>query len=160
MAKRSATAFCRTRVALSRAYGPPCSVVPACRRSFFKYVAVNEPQFLHRCQRLLAMPVKRHGKRAIDYLPRAETCRQGIPSARCCGSCAVNKNGAYAAGCRAGGDNSDGSSTRSCFARDFKNVDLVRGSRLLVAPRSPGTRRSTSRGTRCRLAMADVGSCA
>ena len=37
-------------------------------RSFFKYVAVNEPQLLHHCQRVLAMPSKRHEKRAIDYL--------------------------------------------------------------------------------------------
>ncbi|WP_291298459.1 tyrosine-type recombinase/integrase [Elioraea sp.] len=41
-------------------------------RSFFKYVAVNEPQLLHHCQRILAMPPKRHEKRAIDYLSRAE----------------------------------------------------------------------------------------
>ncbi len=41
-------------------------------RSFFKYVAVNEPQLLHHCQRILAMPAKRHEKRAIDYLSRAE----------------------------------------------------------------------------------------
>ena len=41
-------------------------------RSFFKYVAVNEPQLLHHCQRVLAMPAKRHEKRAIDYLSREE----------------------------------------------------------------------------------------
>jgi site-specific recombinase XerD len=41
-------------------------------RSFFKYVAVNEPQLLHHCQRVLAMPAKRHEKRPIDYLSRAE----------------------------------------------------------------------------------------
>ena len=41
-------------------------------RSFFKYVAVNEPQLLHHCQRVLALPSKRHEKRAIDYLTRAE----------------------------------------------------------------------------------------
>jgi site-specific recombinase XerD len=41
-------------------------------RSFFKYVAVNEPQLLHHCQRVLAMPAKRHEKRAIDYLDRDE----------------------------------------------------------------------------------------
>jgi integrase/recombinase XerD len=41
-------------------------------RSFFKYVAVNEPQLLHHCQRILAMPAKRHEKRAIDYLSRIE----------------------------------------------------------------------------------------
>src|SRR3984893_12200837 len=32
-------------------------------RSFFKYVAVNEPQLLHHCQRVLAMPSNRHEKR-------------------------------------------------------------------------------------------------
>lgn len=41
-------------------------------RSFFKYVAMNEPQLLHHCQRILAMPAKRHEKRAIDYLTRLE----------------------------------------------------------------------------------------
>jgi integrase/recombinase XerD len=41
-------------------------------RSFFKFVAVNEPQLLHHCQRVLAMPSKRHEKRAIAYLVRAE----------------------------------------------------------------------------------------
>jgi integrase/recombinase XerD len=41
-------------------------------RSFFRYVAVNEPQLLHHCQRILAMPAKRHEKRAIDYLSRVE----------------------------------------------------------------------------------------
>jgi integrase/recombinase XerD len=39
-------------------------------RSFFKYVAVNEPQLLHHCQRVLVMPSKRHEKRTIDYLTR------------------------------------------------------------------------------------------
>ena len=41
-------------------------------RSFFKYVAVNEPQLLHHCQRVLAMPSKRYEKRTIDYLTHAE----------------------------------------------------------------------------------------
>jgi site-specific recombinase XerD len=41
-------------------------------RSFFKYVAVNEPQLLHHCQRILAMASKRHEKRTIDYLTRTE----------------------------------------------------------------------------------------
>ena len=41
-------------------------------RSFFKYVAINEPQLLHHCQRVLAMPSKRYVKRAIDYLDRDE----------------------------------------------------------------------------------------
>lgn len=42
-------------------------------RSFFQYVAVNEPQLLHHCQRVLALPVKRYEKRAIDYLNREQT---------------------------------------------------------------------------------------
>ncbi len=41
-------------------------------RSFFKYVALNEPQLLHHCQRILAMPAKRYEKRTIDYLTRPE----------------------------------------------------------------------------------------
>src|SRR6266571_6587481 len=41
-------------------------------RSFFKYVAVNEPQLLHHCQRVLAMPAKRHERRTIDYLTQDE----------------------------------------------------------------------------------------
>jgi site-specific recombinase XerD len=41
-------------------------------RSFFKYVAVNEPQILYHCQRILAMPSKRYEKHTINYLNRAE----------------------------------------------------------------------------------------
>lgn len=41
-------------------------------RSFFRYVAINEPQLLHHCQRILAMPAKRFEKRTIDYLTRPE----------------------------------------------------------------------------------------
>jgi len=41
-------------------------------RSFFAYVAGNEPQLLHHCQKVLAMPSKRYEKRTIDYLTRAE----------------------------------------------------------------------------------------
>lgn len=41
-------------------------------RSFFRYVAVNEPQLLHHCGRILAMPSKRHEKRTIDFLDREE----------------------------------------------------------------------------------------
>lgn len=37
-------------------------------RSFFKYVAVNEPQLIHHCQRILSMPQKRYVKRTIDFL--------------------------------------------------------------------------------------------
>jgi site-specific recombinase XerD len=41
-------------------------------RPFFRYVAVNEPQLLHHCQQVLAMPSKRYEKKAVDYLTRAE----------------------------------------------------------------------------------------
>ena len=41
-------------------------------RSFFKYVALQEPQLLHHCQRILAMPSKRYEKRAVNYLTRVE----------------------------------------------------------------------------------------
>jgi site-specific recombinase XerD len=41
-------------------------------RSFFKYVAVNEPQLLHHCQKVLAMPCKRYERRTIDFLTRQE----------------------------------------------------------------------------------------
>lgn len=41
-------------------------------RSFFRYVATNEPQLLHHCQRVLAMPSKRHEKRVIDFLSTVE----------------------------------------------------------------------------------------
>lgn len=41
-------------------------------RSFFKYVAINEPQLLHHCQRVLAMPSKRHERRTIDFLGDSE----------------------------------------------------------------------------------------
>ena len=40
--------------------------------SFFKYVAGNEPQLLHHCQQVLAMPSKRHEKPTIDFLTRVE----------------------------------------------------------------------------------------
>ena len=41
-------------------------------RSFFKYVAINEPQLLQHCQQILAIPSKRYEKRTIDYLSRDE----------------------------------------------------------------------------------------
>ena len=41
-------------------------------RSFFKYVALHEPQLLHHCQKILAMPSKRYEKRTIDFLNRDE----------------------------------------------------------------------------------------
>ena len=41
-------------------------------RSFFKYVAINEPELLHHCQQVLALPSKRYEKRMIDYLDREQ----------------------------------------------------------------------------------------
>jgi len=41
-------------------------------RSFFKYVAINEPQLLHHCQKVLAMPSKRHERRVVDFLTHDE----------------------------------------------------------------------------------------
>lgn len=41
-------------------------------RSFFRYVALNEPQLLYHCQRILAMPAKRYERRTIAYLTHAE----------------------------------------------------------------------------------------
>ena len=41
-------------------------------RSFFGYVAINEPGLLHHCQQVLALPVKRYEKPAIAYLEREE----------------------------------------------------------------------------------------
>ena len=41
-------------------------------RSFFKYIALQEPQLLHHCQRILAMPSKRYEKRSVSYLNRIE----------------------------------------------------------------------------------------
>ena len=49
-----------------------CNTRLSAIRSFFKYVAINEPQLLHHCQKILAMPSKRYEKRTIDYLNRAE----------------------------------------------------------------------------------------
>lgn len=40
--------------------------------AFFRYVAITEPAHLDRCRRILAIPVKRHERRPIAYLTRAE----------------------------------------------------------------------------------------
>jgi integrase/recombinase XerD len=40
--------------------------------SFFKYVALEEPALALHCQRILAMPNKRHEQRPIDFLNREE----------------------------------------------------------------------------------------
>lgn len=37
-------------------------------RSFFRFVAMNEPAYLLHCQRILTMPSKRHVKRAVSFL--------------------------------------------------------------------------------------------
>lgn len=41
-------------------------------RSFFRYVAMNEPAHLLHCQRVLAMPSKRHVKRVVTFLDAKE----------------------------------------------------------------------------------------
>ncbi len=41
-------------------------------RSFFRYVALNEPAHVLLCQRILAMPSKRYERRPIDFLNRQE----------------------------------------------------------------------------------------
>ena len=41
-------------------------------RSFFRYVAMNEPAHALHCQRILAIPSKRHQKKAIEFLCREE----------------------------------------------------------------------------------------
>src|SRR5246127_2670263 len=40
--------------------------------SFFRYVALEEPALALHCQRILAMPNKRHEQRPIDFLNREE----------------------------------------------------------------------------------------
>jgi site-specific recombinase XerD len=40
----------------------------AALHSFFSYVALREPAYAHLCQRVLAIPSKRHEKRPIDFL--------------------------------------------------------------------------------------------
>lgn len=41
-------------------------------RSFFRFVAMNEPAYLLHCQRILAMPGKRYVRRTVDFLDPAE----------------------------------------------------------------------------------------
>jgi len=41
-------------------------------RSFYRYVAMYEPQVIHHCQRILAIPSKRYVKRSVNYLTREE----------------------------------------------------------------------------------------
>ncbi len=42
-------------------------------RSFFRYVAMNEPAWLLHCQRILTIPGKRYVKRAVTFLDATET---------------------------------------------------------------------------------------
>jgi integrase/recombinase XerD len=41
-------------------------------RSFFRFVAMQEPAFMLQCQRILAMPGKRYVRRTVEFLDRAE----------------------------------------------------------------------------------------
>lgn len=41
-------------------------------RSFFRYVAMNEPAWLLHCQRILAMPSKRYVKQTVTFLDASE----------------------------------------------------------------------------------------
>jgi site-specific recombinase XerD len=41
-------------------------------RSFFRYVAMNEPAWLLHCQRILAMPSKRYVRRTVAFLDASE----------------------------------------------------------------------------------------
>ena len=41
-------------------------------RSFFRFVAMNEPAHLLHCQRILAMPGKRYVRRTVEFLDRAQ----------------------------------------------------------------------------------------
>ncbi len=42
-------------------------------RTFFRFVAMHEPALLLHCQRILAIPAKRHDKRLINFLEPAES---------------------------------------------------------------------------------------
>ena len=41
-------------------------------RSFFNFVAINEPGLLHHCQQVLALPAKRYEKPVLSYLEHEE----------------------------------------------------------------------------------------
>lgn len=41
-------------------------------RSFYRFVAMNEPEHALHCQRILSMPSKRYVRRAVDFIDRAE----------------------------------------------------------------------------------------
>ncbi len=40
--------------------------------AFFKFVALSEPELLQHCQRILAIPPKRHERRPVDFLSEEE----------------------------------------------------------------------------------------
>jgi len=40
--------------------------------AFFKFVALSEPELLQHCQRILAIPTKRHERRPVDFLTEQE----------------------------------------------------------------------------------------
>jgi len=41
-------------------------------RSFFRFVAMNEPSLMFQCQQILALPSKRYVRRTVDFLDRIE----------------------------------------------------------------------------------------
>lgn len=41
-------------------------------RSFYRYVAMNAPEYALHCQRILAMPNKRYVRRTVDFIDRTE----------------------------------------------------------------------------------------
>ena len=41
-------------------------------RSFFRFVAMNEPAYMLHCQKILAMPGKRYVRRTVEFLDRRE----------------------------------------------------------------------------------------
>lgn len=51
--------------------------------AFFKFVALNEPGLLQHCQRILAIPMKRHEHRPVDFLTELEAAAlASAPDAR------------------------------------------------------------------------------
>lgn len=42
-------------------------------RAFFRYVSFMEPAYAHQCQRILAIPSKRHQRRPVEFLTDDET---------------------------------------------------------------------------------------
>jgi hypothetical protein len=44
----------------------------ASKWSFYRYVAMNEPEHALHCQRILAMPSKRYVRRTGDFIDRTE----------------------------------------------------------------------------------------